>query len=284
MTNFVQRIFAFIIFIPLVFGSLLIFPGRNHLVFSLISIIAGMIGSIELSSFFEKRDIGSWFSFLIVPILGITYPVLTLLGVNGVIPNLVQEAVIAGAVVLIFGLQITRRHTANFNRCLTSIAANLTLLFYPGFFLAHIIKMTTLPSSSIVITVFLISVFLNDTMAYTAGKLFGKHSSKPIPLSPNKSLVGFIAGMAASIAVVAAGSALFPEAFPGSPAKAVLLGLISGAGVIAGDLVESAMKRAVRIKDSGVVIPGRGGILDSVDSPVFSSVFFYYFFIVLYLL
>ncbi|MFP4385300.1 MAG: phosphatidate cytidylyltransferase [Spirochaetia bacterium] len=284
MTNFVQRIFAFIIFIPLVFGSLLLFPGRNHLVFSIISITAGMIGSLELISFFEKKDIGSRFSFLTVPILGITYPVLTLLVVNGIIPDMVRDAVIAGTAVMIFGFQITRREKTNFNRCLTSIAANLTLLFYPGFFLAHIIKMTALPSSSIVITVFLISVFLNDTMAYTAGKLFGKHSPKPIPLSPNKSLIGFIAGMTASIAVVAAGAALFPDAFPGSPAKAVLLGLISGAGVISGDLVESAMKRAMRIKDSGVVIPGRGGILDSVDSPVFSSVFFYYFFIVLYLL
>jgi phosphatidate cytidylyltransferase len=284
MTNFVQRIFAFIIFIPLVFGSLLLFPGHNHLVFSIISIAAGMIGSLELSAFFEKKDIGSTASFLLVPILGIAYPVLTLLEVNGIIQDRVQDGVIAGIAVFIFGLQIIRREKSNFYRSLTSISVNLTLLFYPGFFLAHIIKMTALPNSSIVITVFLISVFLNDTMAYTAGKIFGKHSPKPVPLSPNKSLVGFITGVVTSIITVTVGAALFPGAFSGNPAKAALLGLISGIGVITGDLVESAMKRAVRIKDSGVVIPGRGGILDSIDSPVFSSVFFYYFFIVLYIL
>jgi phosphatidate cytidylyltransferase len=283
MNNFSKRTIAFVIFIPLVFGSLLLVPEPNHLLFCIIAIIAGLIGSVELSAFFEKRDIGYRAGILFVPIIGIVFPITTLLLVTGVISRFIMNAVITGTVAFIFALQITRRREENFPRSLTGIAATLTLLIYPGYFLSHIIRMTTLPESSIVITVFLISVFLNDTAAYTAGKLFGKKSKKPIPVSPNKSLVGFIMGLLFSIIVIFTGAALFPEAFPGALFKSIILGTISGAAVITGDLVESAMKRSVKIKDSGYIIPGRGGILDSIDSPIFSAVFFYYLFVLLYL-
>jgi phosphatidate cytidylyltransferase len=59
----------------------------------------------------------------------------------------------------------------------------------------------------------------------------------------------------------------------------VLLGLLVGIAVIFGDLIESGLKRSARVKDSGIAIPGRGGMLDSIDSLLFSAPLYYYLFL-----
>jgi phosphatidate cytidylyltransferase len=58
----------------------------------------------------------------------------------------------------------------------------------------------------------------------------------------------------------------------------IVLGLSTGVTVILGDLLESGLKRSAGVKDSGIVIPARGGILDSVDSMILTAPLFYYFF------
>jgi phosphatidate cytidylyltransferase len=73
---------------------------------------------------------------------------------------------------------------------------------------------------------------------------------------------------------------LFTLILPGFPRFGVparlALGLCTGATVILGDLLESGMKRSAGVKDSGGVIPGRGGMLDSIDSMIFTAPLFYY--------
>jgi phosphatidate cytidylyltransferase len=58
----------------------------------------------------------------------------------------------------------------------------------------------------------------------------------------------------------------------------ILIGLIVGVSVIMGDLIESALKRSATSKDSGSLIPGRGGVLDSIDSVLYAAPVFYYLF------
>lgn len=118
-------------------------------------------------------------------------------------------------------------------------------------------------------------VMFSDTAAYFFGRAFGKRPLAP-KLSPKKSWEGAIAGMLAS----SGGAALAKIWFLPQLAwfDVVVLGLLLGAAGILGDLAESMLKRASNVKDSSNLIPGHGGLLDRVDSLLFSApVLFYYY-------
>jgi phosphatidate cytidylyltransferase len=145
--------------------------------------------------------------------------------------------------------------------------------------------------SSIVIITFLCAVFFNDTAAYVFGGIYRliqqSHARKMgrdwspryvFPVSPKKTVVGFIAGFLFSPAVLISAQALFPDALPGEWTTALLIGSAVGIATIVGDLIESAIKRSATSKDSGEIIPGRGGVLDSVDSILYAAPVFYYLF------
>ena len=113
--------------------------------------------------------------------------------------------------------------------------------------------------------------------AYFAGSLWGASTRLNLEVSPKKSIVGFAAGLLGSLIVVGLFALLVPD-FPrfGIPGR-IVLGVCTAVTVILGDLLESGMKRSAGVKDSGGVIPGRGGMLDSIDSMLFTAPFFYYF-------
>ena len=96
-----------------------------------------------------------------------------------------------------------------------------------------------------------------------------------IKASPNKSVAGFLGGFAGSVLSGIIGWILFPNLFSGPVFKVVALGIVMAFVSILGDLVESVLKRSAQIKDSGSIIPGRGGILDSVDSIFFAAPVYY---------
>lgn len=108
------------------------------------------------------------------------------------------------------------------------------------------------------------ATFATDTGAYVVGRAIGRHKMAPT-ISPAKTWEGaaggLLAAVAATIAIVAIAGDL-PDAWW----QAVLLGV--GIGVIGqmGDLFESKLKRLAKVKDSGVLIPGHGGMLDRLDS------------------
>ncbi len=104
--------------------------------------------------------------------------------------------------------------------------------------------------------------WLNDTFAYFIGIAFGKHKMAP-SISPAKSWEGFFAGLAGATAgAVLVGGLLV--GFPLPPM--VALGFVGGLAAVAGDLLESALKRDASVKDSGRILAGHGGVLDRFDS------------------
>jgi phosphatidate cytidylyltransferase len=114
--------------------------------------------------------------------------------------------------------------------------------------------------------------FGNDTGAYFAGKAFGRHKLYP-KVSPAKSVEGAIGGMAASLGIMFALRATLAPWLTATDCLAV--GLPAGVIGPIGDLVESLMKRAAGVKDSGHLIPGHGGMLDRIDALLFVAAWVY---------
>ena len=125
------------------------------------------------------------------------------------------------------------------------------------------------------IIMMLLVVIASDTGAYFGGRAFGAHKLAP-RVSPNKTIEGSVVGLFASIG---AGLILRPWAIPywSLPATAALSGTIAVLAQ-AGDLAGSAFKRIARVKDSGWIFPGHGGLLDRTCSLVFAAAFSYYCF------
>jgi phosphatidate cytidylyltransferase len=122
--------------------------------------------------------------------------------------------------------------------------------------------------------VFVLAItFLSDTAAYFTGRLLGQHPMAPY-ISPKKSWEGAIGGL-----VFATLTGLLLVYLLGLPIPlwiGALLGCIGSIAGQAGDLAESLIKRQVDIKDSGRIIPGHGGILDRIDSLLFTAPVLYY--------
>lgn len=119
---------------------------------------------------------------------------------------------------------------------------------------------------------------LNDVCQYLFGKLFGRHRIVP-SVSPGKTWEGFLGGVAATV-LTSAVLAPYLTPLDGWLAPAVG-GAIAIAGFV-GDVVMSAVKRDLGVKDSSGMIPGHGGILDRVDSLTYTAPVFFHIMIYLY--
>lgn len=116
-------------------------------------------------------------------------------------------------------------------------------------------------------------VWLGDTGAYYGGKMFGKNKLSP-NISPGKTLEGaFAAILVCAVFAVVHGQLALPHM---SPWKLVLVAVLSSVVAQAGDLFESMMKRTYKVKDSGTLIPGHGGVFDRFDSVILAAPFFYF--------
>jgi phosphatidate cytidylyltransferase len=114
----------------------------------------------------------------------------------------------------------------------------------------------------------MVVAFSSDTGGYFAGRFLGRHKLYP-KISPKKTIEGAIGGIAMAIGGMFVARAYFPGLDGLSPLDCVLMGTLGASFTIIGDLVESMMKRAFGVKDSGTIIPGHGGMLDRIDGLLF---------------
>ena len=114
----------------------------------------------------------------------------------------------------------------------------------------------------------------SDVGAYFVGKAFGKHKLAP-KVSPGKTWEGFAGGMITSLGFAVLAHYWFFRELPLKWALP-LAGVMNILGAV-GDLVESALKRGSNAKDAANILPGHGGLLDRLDSLLFSAPLLYYF-------
>lgn len=149
-----------------------------------------------------------------------------------------------------------------------------------GFALSHVAFLLTLPginaNAGALLVIFLVATTeLNDIAQYLWGKSLGKIKVTP-KVSPNKTLAGLIGGvMTTTLLAAIFGPLLTPMDWHHSLAAGVIIGL-SG---FCGDVVMSAIKRDFGVKDSGKLLPGHGGILDRMDSLIYTAPLFFHFII-----
>lgn len=129
---------------------------------------------------------------------------------------------------------------------------------------------------------FLFLVLVTKSMD-TGGYIFGLLSNKYLPggnhkivpsISPKKSWEGFFGGIAFSVGVAMILWSCSCQPFTMGVWMTVISGVVLALGSFAGDLTESALKRAAGIKDSANIIPGMGGVFDVLDSFIYNGVLF----------
>ena len=167
-----------------------------------------------------------------------------------------------------------------------SAVATLFPLIYPGLLVTLLFPLQDMqPRLLAMVAVglsFLISLG-NDLAAYEIGMRFGKRKLCP-QLSPKKSVEGAVAGVAASMvigtlvppvtaAIVGGDMSLLPPLW-----HFTLVGLVGGVAAPVGDLTASMVKRYCGIKDYGSLFPGHGGMMDRIDSVVFTGAVVYSYF------
>ena len=283
MKKTVQRFLIFFLGIPLLIALVFFLPARNHLALNLLVAIVSILGAMEFQNILKQK--GLFIPLWKAALFGGLIPALACAEIsfnfNRAGTGLVFMAAISSLILSgIFSAPEKQ------NLFISRVAAGFSVIIYPGLFLSWIIPMALLPKAAINIIVYLLIVFMNDSAAWAAGMLFGKGNQGIFPVSPQKSIAGYAGGTLASVLIAIGGSLLFPEAFasrllPLLPAG-VVLGLCTSIMANLGDLGESVLKRSAGIKDSGMLIPGRGGILDSIDSHTLAAPVYYLFYRLLF--
>jgi phosphatidate cytidylyltransferase len=114
---------------------------------------------------------------------------------------------------------------------------------------------------------------MNDIFQYLWGKSIGHRKVAPM-VSPGKTYAGLIGGVLTTVAFAAL---IGPKITFLDPTRSLIAGMIIGTAGFAGDLCISALKRDLNIKDFGATLPGHGGVLDRVDSLIFTAPLFFHF-------
>ncbi|HEU4493010.1 MAG TPA: phosphatidate cytidylyltransferase [Rubrobacteraceae bacterium] len=157
-------------------------------------------------------------------------------------------------------------------RTLRAVLAVLLMALWVGAPLAHLGLFPRSRYGVVLILIAVVGPWISDSGAYFAGRFFGRHLLFP-SLSPKKTLEGSVGGLLATMLVVGFVSYEFLS-------FGLVKALVIGAGVSlfsqTGDLFESTLKRILDVKDLGHFLPGHGGVLDRVDSLLFTAPAVYY--------
>ena len=224
--------------------------------FAFLVALALVLATKELSA--ALTSVGFVNSFRTLAVAVVTISLSTwFAGINGLVLSM--------AAAFTFILLLSLRHgPENFVKRASS--TGLALLYLP--FLGGFIILIARPSNGLAaIMTFLILIGCNDTFGYIVGVLLGKHPLVP-KISPKKTWEGLVGSL---VFTVIGGCLAFEYIMDMHWWIGIIVGLMIVFTATCGDLIESAMKRDMSLKDMGSLLPGHGGMLDRLDSVVLSA-------------
>ena len=228
----------------------------ERVIFAGLVSIALILAIKELSRAFTSIGFVNSFRTLAVAVFAISMST-WFTGING----LALSTAASFTCILLLSL---RHGTESFIKRASSTA--LALLYLP--FLGGFIILIARPDNGLAaVMTFLVLIGCNDTFGYLVGVLIGKHRFAP-NISPKKSVEGLIGSI---VATSIGGALAFHYILESDYRFGIATGLMTVFTATCGDLIESAMKRDMSIKDMGTLLPGHGGVLDRIDSAIFSA-------------
>jgi phosphatidate cytidylyltransferase len=189
---------------------------------------------------------------------------------------------------------------AQISEALASISGTFMGVFYVGWLLSHIVVLRnfhhaasskygaaavdavgiTRDSGIFFVLFCLVAVVWSDAGAYFAGRAWGRRKLAP-RISPGKTVEGAIGGVVGGTVAALITKGVFDIFWPDLSrvlawGPAAIMGIVVAMAAIVGDLAESLMKRDAQTKDAGSLLPGMGGVLDRIDSPLLGIPVMYY--------
>jgi phosphatidate cytidylyltransferase len=254
--NALKRLIVAVVLLPVIYLYIMYLPSKYFL-FLLI-----FVAILAMSEFYSMYHVAGMLRYI-----GLFFSA-CILGISYISKDLLLDVIILSILVIMGIRLLIKRDPLS---ALYDISPVILGLLYIPVFLAFQTQIRRLGPEWIIFLY--ASVWASDTMAYYLGKWIGKRKLYK-EVSPNKTVAGavgsFIGGI---IGVLLLRATLVPLL---TISSAVLIGIMIGAISIVGDLVESMFKRDAGIKDSGVIIPGHGGILDKIDGVLFASPVLYW--------
>ena len=258
-----RRLYSALVFIPLLYVGIRYSPPW------LFSLIIGAIALFALWEFFSLFF--SQTRAMHMKAVSCFVAALLLLGMHYGLPDVLLLSLFG---ILGIGLVSFLVSPSTTKKYLPDGAAYIFGILYVGLLMGHYVLLRKLDHGVALVFFTIIVTWLSDTGGFFIGKTLGTHPLSPT-LSPKKTIEGLFGGILFSVIGALISQFSYVPFF--STGQCVMLGVgLALLGAI-GDLAESAIKRSVNIKDSGTIIPGHGGVLDRVDSLLFTGPAMYYY-------
>ena len=234
---------------------------------AVLAIVVGAIGGTELDRMMRPEGARSGSVRMVSLVMGPA--VLATVGTWMVSDGQISGDQLPITLAVIFTLALLSRGTATLGRSSSSRKASDWVYWvfaaYVGLALAHAPVLVDLDQGRELILLAIITTFAIDSTALFVGLSIGRRRLAPT-ISPKKSWEGAIGGVIGGAVAAVAIDMAFD--IPFATLTAGILGAVLGVFAVIGDLYESWIKRRAGVKDSGVLIPGHGGILDRLDSVI----------------
>ncbi len=264
----IERLLTVLVAVPAIFACTY-FGGLWF--FGLVAVLAA-VSINEFYNLMKKKGFNPYYT------LGNVFSLAIIIFVHNTIKHPSWEpasaAILTAAVLCCFcaGIFIKRSAQATAN-----ISITLLGILYIGWLFSYLVLLRALTPNGEFLFLLMFAVWTADTLAYFAGKFFGRRQLSPY-ISPKKTIEGAVAGFfGAVIAAVAFGMIYEQTFYPGHILHYLIIGGFVGIAGQLSDLSESLIKRDAGAKDSSNIVPGHGGVLDRMDSFIFTGPLLYYY-------